>query len=62
MESVYIKQVPTCEVNKLVYFINMHWKHNHSLAVSRELLNFQHLDKDKAVSYTHLTLPTNREV
>ena len=25
----------------------MHWKHNHSLAVSRELLNFQHLDKDK---------------
>ena len=40
MESVYIKQVPTCEVNKLVYFINMHWKHNHSLAVSRELLNF----------------------
>ena len=48
MESVYnIKQVPTCEVNKLVHFINMHWKHNHSLAVSRELLNFQHLDKDK---------------
>lgn len=48
MESVYnIKQVPTCEVNKLVHFINMHWKHNHSLAVSQELLNFQHLDKDK---------------
>lgn len=48
MESSYnIKQVPVCEVDKLIHFINVHWKHSHPLAESRELLDFQHLDKDK---------------
>lgn len=47
MNSIYnIKKVPISEVDKLVHFIDVHWKHNHSLALSRELLDFQHLDKE----------------
>ncbi len=48
MGSIYnIRQVPACEADRLVHFIDVHWKHGHSLALSRELLDFQHFDKDK---------------
>lgn len=43
--SLYtIKIVPKNEVDKLVSFIDSHWKKGHALVKSRELLDFQHLD------------------
>lgn len=45
--SIYtIKKVPVNEVNKLVSFIDNHWKKGHALVKSKELLDFQHLNKD----------------
>lgn len=38
------KQVPALEVDKLITFIDEHWKRNHALVNSRELLKFQHFD------------------
>lgn len=45
--SLYtIKQVPKNEVDKLVSFIDCHWKKGHALVKSRELLDFQHYNKE----------------
>lgn len=44
--SLYtIKKVPIEEYSKLVLFLDEHWKKGHALVKSRELLDFQHLDK-----------------
>lgn len=47
--GIYIikDQVPECDVEKLVDFLRVAWKPDHALIKSRDLLNFQHLDKDK---------------
>lgn len=39
------KTVPSEEKDKLVYFINEHWKRNHALVKSEELLRFQHYNQ-----------------
>ena len=45
--SIYtVKKVPVSEVDKLVSFIDNHWKKGHALVKSRELLDFQHLNKE----------------
>lgn len=45
--SIYtIKKVPVNEVDKLVSFIDNHWKKGHALVKSRVLLDFQHLNKE----------------
>ena len=45
--SIYTKKkVPVGEVDKLVSFIDNHWKKGHALVKSRELLDFQHLNKE----------------
>lgn len=46
--SIYkIKKVPECEVDKLVEFIDKHWKKGHALTKSRTLLDFQHFNKQE---------------
>ena len=46
--SIYtIKKVPVNEVDKLVLFIDCHWKKDHALVKSRALLDFQHLNKEE---------------
>lgn len=46
--SLYtIKKVPSSEVDKLVYFIDNHWKKGHALVKSRALLDFQHYNKNE---------------
>lgn len=45
--SIYtVKKVPIGEVDKLVSFIDNHWKKGHALVKSRALLDFQHLNKE----------------
>jgi hypothetical protein len=39
-----IKLCGTNDIGKVRHFINMHWKKNHVLAVSRSLLDFQHYE------------------
>ena len=41
----------------IVYGADINW-----FEVSRTAAGVQYLDRDSTVSYTHLTLPTNREV
>ena len=41
-----IKKVPVSEADKLVSFIDTHWKKGHALVKSKALLDFQHLNKD----------------
>lgn len=41
------KSVSADDLNKLISFIDKHWKKNHALVLSNNLLNFQHLDKNK---------------
>ena len=44
--SIYtVKKVPSNEVEKLVSFIDNHWKKGHALVKSRALLDFQHYNK-----------------
>jgi len=44
--SIYtVKKVPSNEVEKLVSFIDNHWKKGHALVKSRVLLDFQHYNK-----------------
>ena len=44
--SIYtVKKVPSNEVEKLVSFIDNHWKKGHALVKSRSLLDFQHYNK-----------------
>lgn len=45
--SLYtIKKVPLEEVNKLTSFLDKYWKNEHALVKSRELLDFQHLNRE----------------
>lgn len=45
--SLYtFKQVPANELHKLQEFLNNHWKKGHTLAVSKELMDFQHYSED----------------
>ena len=54
-----IKQVPVDEKQKLIDFIQNHWKKNHALAISSELLDFQHLDANKEAY--HFIVAENHE-
>ena len=53
-----IKKVPISEVDKLVSFIDNHWKKDHALVKSRELLDFQHLNK-KDNTYNFIVAENN---
>lgn len=58
--SLYtIKHVPANEKQKLIDFIQNHWKRNHALAISSELLDFQHLDTNQ--SEYHFIVAENNE-
>ena len=47
MEIYDIHEVEREELSKLKDFIDCHWKKNHALVLSRQLLDFQHLKDDK---------------
>lgn len=51
MENIYkiISEVPATDYDKIVDFLKKHWKSNHAFVKSKELLDFQHLDKNKNV-------------
>lgn len=42
-------EVPLCEYDKLLKFIKYSWKENHAFVKSRELLDFQHLDREREI-------------
>lgn len=42
-----LRQAEKADLPKLLDFINVHWKKNHALVLSRNLLDFQHLQNDK---------------
>lgn len=42
-------ELPESDYPKIVKFLREHWKANHTLVLSKELLDFQHLDKEKGV-------------
>lgn len=42
-----LDSVPESDYKKIYNFLKNHWKANHALVLSKELLDFQHLDKDK---------------
>lgn len=52
-------EVPLCEYDKLFKFIKYSWKENHAFVKSRELLDFQHLDKEREVY--HFIVAENQE-
>ena len=45
MTNYIVKEVPLTEQDKLLCFLENHWKRGHSLVVSPELLRFQHYNK-----------------
>ena len=51
MENIYkiISEVPESDYEKIVDFLRKHWKSNHAFVKSKDLLDFQHLDKDRNV-------------
>lgn len=59
--SLYIikNEVPLSEYDKLFKFIKYSWKENHAFVKSRDLLDFQHLDKDREVY--HFIVAENQE-
>lgn len=45
--SIYtVKKVPSNEVDKLISFIDNHWKKGHALVKSKTILDFQHYNKE----------------
>lgn len=46
LELYNIRCAEKTEYDKIKSFINIHWRENHILAVSKELFDFQHLRKD----------------
>lgn len=59
--SLYIikNEVPLSEYDKLFKFIKYSWKENHAFVKSRELLDFQHLDKEREIY--HFIVAENQE-
>lgn len=45
MSLYHVKKVPANEYDKLVAFIDRHWKKGHALVKSRTLMDFQHYNK-----------------
>ena len=58
--SLYtFKYVPASELHKLQAFIDSHWKKNHCLAISRELMDFQHYNSESD-SYNFIVAENNQ--
>lgn len=51
-----LKQVSKTELPKLLKFIDCHWKKNHALVISNDLINFQHLNGE---TYSFLIAENN---
>ena len=60
MGDIYkiINEVPASDYDKIINFLKKHWKANHAFVKSKELLDFQHLDKEKDVY--HFIVAENR--
>lgn len=58
MSKYTFKEVPQDEVEKLVEFIDKHWKKGHALVKSKILLDFQHFNSNKG-TYNFIVAENN---